>query len=145
VSKGGLVGRFRDVLDAVSAVFRLDPGPQVQPVSSLGLAIGHYRSTAADRGLDKALDSSSVALRKRLNGIARAKREALVVETIEQLDRLTVLVPHLAEQYRRELFDLAIEGEPAPRDIDALKERFRQEMEDLVARGELPNLRTFRF
>jgi hypothetical protein len=139
------VGRIRAVLNAASDVFRLDPGPPVQPVSSLSLAVEHFRSTASHRGLDKALDPGSVAFRKRLNEVARAKREALLVETIEQLDRLTVLVPHIAEQYRRELFDLASEGEPAPRDVDALKERFRQEMEDLVARGELPNLRIFRF
>jgi hypothetical protein len=101
----------------------------------LGLAVHHYRSTAAHRGLDKALDSSSIAFRRRLNEVALAKREALLDETLEQLDRLTVLVPHMAERYRKELFELASQGEPAPRDIDALKERYRQEIEDLVAAG----------
>jgi hypothetical protein len=143
LSKGGLVGRFRDVLDSVSGVFRLDPGPPVQPVSSLGLAVGHFRSAGTNRGLDQALDSSSVAFRKRLNDAARAKREALLDETLEQLDRLTVLVPHMAERYRRELFDLASDGEPAPRDIDALKERYRQEIEAVVARGDLPHVVTW--
>jgi hypothetical protein len=133
------------VLDAVSDVFRLDPGPPVQPVSSLGLAVGHFRSSAAERRLDKALDSSSIAFRKRLNEAARARREALLDETLEQLDRLTVVVPHMAERYRKELFDLASEGEPAPRDIDALKERYRQEIEDVVARGELPPTVIWRF
>jgi phosphoglycolate phosphatase-like HAD superfamily hydrolase len=137
------VGRIRAVLNAASDVFRLDPGPPVQPVSSLNLAVEHFRSTAADRGLDKAFDLSSIDFRKRLNEIARAKREALLEETLEQLDRLTVLVPHMAERYRKELFDLASEGEPAPRDIDTLKERYRQEIEAVVARGELPHVVTW--
>jgi hypothetical protein len=132
------VGRFREVLDAVSSVFRLDPGPPVQPVSALGLAVDHYRSTAADRGLDKAVDSSSIDFRKRLNEVARAKREALLVETVEELDRATVLTSYISERYRNELFDLASEGEPSPRDIDALKERFRQEIEDVISHGENP-------
>jgi hypothetical protein len=130
------VGRIRAVLNAASDVFRLDPGPPVEPVSSLNLAVEHFRSTAADRGLDKALDSSSVAFRERLNDVARARREALLDETLEELDRLTVLIPLVAERYRNELFELTSEGEPAARDIDALKERFRQEIEDVVSQGE---------
>jgi hypothetical protein len=121
-------------------MFRLDPGPPVQPVSSLSLGVEHFRSTVADRGLDKALDSSSVAFRKRLNDEARAKREALLDETFEQLDRVTALTSYITERYRKELFELASEGEPAPRDIDALKERYRQEIEDVVARGERPRI-----
>ena len=53
--------------------------------------------------------------------------------------------PHIAERYRKELFDLASEGEPAPRDIDALKERFRQEIEDVISRGEAPDIVTWIF
>jgi hypothetical protein len=143
VSNGGLVGRISAVLNAASDVFRLDPGPPVESVSSLNLAVEHFRSTAADRGLDTALDSSSINFRKRLNDVARDKREALLVETLEQLDRVTVLVPHMAERYRRELFELASEGEPAPREIDALKERYWQEIEAVVARGELPHVVTW--
>lgn len=139
------MGRIRAVLNAASDVFRLDPGPPVQPVSSLNLAAKHFRSTAVERGLDTALDSSSIDFRKHLNEIARAKREALLDETLEQLDRVTVLVPHIAERYRKELFDLASEGEPAPRDIDALKERYRQEIEAVVARGDLPPVVTWNF
>jgi hypothetical protein len=144
VSKGDLVGRIRAVLDAASDVFRLDPRPPVQPVSPLSLAVEDYRSTAADRGLDKALDSGSVAFRKRLNEIAQAKREALVDETLEQLDRLTVLMPVVAERYRNALVDLAADGEPSPRDIDALKERFRQEVEEVAARWGLPHIYLWR-
>jgi hypothetical protein len=134
------VGRFRDVLDAVSGVFRLDPGPPVQPVSSLGLAVEHYRSNATNRGLDKALDSSSVVFRKRLSDAARAKREALLVETLEELDRLTVLVPLVAERYRDALLDLAKDREPSPREIDALKESFRQEIDDVISQGQVPHI-----
>ncbi len=120
------MGRIRAVLDAVSDVFRLDPGPSVQPVSSLSLAVGHYRSTAAERGLDKTLDSSSIAFRKRFNEVAQTKREALLVEAVEELDRVTVLIPLVAERYRDALLELAKDREPSPKDIDALKERFRR-------------------